>query len=70
MPDLTLRDANDRVKKPWIGDLCTLLKWHEKYPVTVFEKRRNDRVMDIQKNRNPFIDHPEWATSIWSSQCS
>lgn len=70
MPDLILRDHNDKVKEPWIGDLCTLLNWHERYPVTPFEQRRNDRVFEIQKNRNPFIDHPGWAGSIWGRRCN
>ena len=69
MPDLTLRDSNDRVKEPWIGDLCTLLLWNNTFLPTAFEKRRNDRVMEIQGNRNPFIDNPLWANSIWKEQC-
>jgi endonuclease I len=29
--------------------------------------RRNDRIHAQWKgNRNPFIDHPEWASAIWS----
>jgi len=28
--------------------------------------RRNDRIHSTwQGNRNPFIDHPKWAESIW-----
>jgi len=28
--------------------------------------RRNDVIYDqFQHNRNPFVDHPEWAASIW-----
>lgn len=26
---------------------------------------RHERVYEIQKNRNPFIDHPEWVEYIW-----
>jgi endonuclease I len=30
--------------------------------------RRNDVIYtDFQHNRNPFIDHPEWASAIWAS---
>ena len=28
---------------------------------------RNEAVYDIQNNRNPFIDHPEFANQIWFS---
>ncbi len=45
--------------------LSTLLKWHKDDPVDAFERRRNERVFDRQKNRNPFIDHPEFADLIY-----
>ena len=49
-----------------IGDLETLLAWNSADPVDAFEMRRNDRIHAAwQGNRNPFIDHPEWASSIW-----
>ncbi len=49
-----------------IGDLETLLAWNAADPVDAFEMRRNDRIHSTwQGNRNPFIDHPEWAASIW-----
>ena len=41
-----------------IGDLGTLLEWHEMDPVDDFEENRNDVLYDYQNNRNPFIDHP------------
>lgn len=69
MPDLYLKDTNLKVKEPWIGDLCTLLVWNTKFKVSEFERRRNDRVMELQKNRNPFIDTPLWANDIWGSKC-
>lgn len=69
MPDLMLRDTNNRVKENWIGDLCTLLQWHNQFGPNDFERRRNDRVMEIQGNRNPFIDEPGWANLIWGNRC-
>ena len=37
-------------------------------PVDAFEMRRNDVIYEsYQFNRNPFVDHPEWATEIWGS---
>jgi endonuclease I len=52
---------------PRIGDLDILLAWNAADPVDAFEMRRNDRIhAQWQGNRNPFIDHPEWATAIWN----
>lgn len=48
-----------------IGDIETLMKWHLEEPVTEAEKLRNDEVQKIQGNRNPFIDHPEYAERIY-----
>ena len=48
------------------GKLSTLLKWHTLDPVDKAEKLRNERVYEIQKNRNPFIDNPEWVGYIWT----
>lgn len=47
----------------WAGDLY--LQWHEQDPVDQKELMRNDSVFSIQNNRNPFIDHPEFARQIW-----
>lgn len=69
MPDLQLIKGNRRVSEPVIGDLCTLLEWHTNYKVTAFEMRRNNRIEQIQGNRNPFIDHPEYADVIWGDEC-
>lgn len=69
MPDLTIRDDNARAKEPWIGDLCTLVKWNNMYGVSAFERRRNDRVQELQGNRNPFIDEPGWVNLIWGKKC-
>lgn len=50
-----------------IGDLEVLMAWNTEDPVSTFEMRRNDRIHATwQGNRNPFIDHPEWATAIWN----
>ncbi len=52
---------------PRIGDLDILLQWNSSDPVDSFEMRRNDRIhSQWQGNRNPFVDHPEWAASIWN----
>lgn len=51
--------------KPWMEK--TLREWHTADPVSDLEARRNDLIYsDIQGNRNPFIDHPEWLDNISS----
>ena len=52
-------------KTKTIGDIETLMKWHYQEPPTAEEMRRNEAVFKIQGNRNPFIDHPEFATKIY-----
>ena len=47
----------------WYIDM--LLSWNAKDPVSAREIARNNAVYNIQKNRNPFIDHPEWVDLIW-----
>ena len=70
MPDLILTKGNQKQSgQPSIGDLCTLLTWHREFPVSDFEKRRNNRVQQLQGNRNPFIDHAEFADTIWGKEC-
>lgn len=41
-----------------------LLRWHENEPVSEYELHRNAAIAEIQGNRNPLIDHPEWADEI------
>lgn len=42
-------------------NLKVLLEWHQKFPVSLYEKHRNLAIYDLQGNRNPFIDIPEFA---------
>ena len=46
--------------------IAMLLQWHNQDPVSQREIDRNNAVYSIQKNRNPFIDHPEWVNTIWN----
>ncbi|MDA7605560.1 endonuclease [Verrucomicrobiales bacterium] len=66
-PDLELTDdlAEITSSNSKMGSLKTLLIWHMLDPVSEEEKIRNDRVYEIQNNRNPFIDRPQWVSSIW-----
>jgi len=45
--------------------LNTMLDWHRLYPPTAWERARNQKVYNRQKNANPFADHPEWAGTIF-----
>ena len=51
----------------FIGDLATLLTWNTADAADDFEMNRNNVVQVWQKNRNPFIDHPNLADYIWGS---
>lgn len=43
-----------------------LLRWHKQDPVSQKEIDRNNVIYaSYQHNRNPFIDHPEYANMIW-----
>ena len=50
-----------------MGLLDALLAWHELDPVDDFERNRNDVIYSYQKNRNPFIDHPEFVDKIYGN---
>ncbi|APD07669.1 hypothetical protein UJ101_02168 [Flavobacteriaceae bacterium UJ101] len=41
------------------------LEWNAEDPVSEYEINRNNLLENIQGNRNPFIDNPAFATSIW-----
>ncbi|MFZ4931245.1 endonuclease [Chryseobacterium sp. Mn2064] len=44
-----------------------LLAWHLQDPVSPSEILRNNASYTVQGNRNPFIDHPEYAVQIWGT---
>lgn len=68
-PQLKLVDmTNDSSSNHTMGKLSDLLKWNLQYPVQNSENTRNEAAMQIQGNRNPFIDHPEYACHIWGKQ--
>ena len=51
-----------------MGLLSTLLQWNNLDPPSPSEVLRNSRVCSLyQGNRNPFVDHPEYVSSIWGS---
>lgn len=54
------------VYKDWY--IAMLLKWDREDPVSERERERNDAVYDIQKNRNPYVDHPELVEYVWGNK--
>ncbi|MBA3782628.1 MAG: endonuclease [Nocardioides sp.] len=65
--DLEVNDLTGNGSAPHIGKLSVMLQWSQQDPPDAGEMRRNDIIFDTyQHNRNPFIDHPEWAAAIWS----
>ncbi len=59
-PMLTGNDLAD-----WSANL--LVQWDIQDPVSQKEIDRNNAIYNIQQNRNPFIDHPEWVEEIWGN---
>ncbi len=67
-PDLELTDNPGLIvatssSPAYMGLMSTLLAWHQADPPDAAELARNEVIYSFQGNRNPFIDHPEWATS-------
>src|SRR5262245_64425729 len=51
-----------------LGDFDRMIEWHYAAPPDSFERRRNQVIYDqYQHNRDPFIDHPEWAWSVFKN---
>ncbi len=57
--------ANQVNFTPWTVQM--LLEWHHMDPVSKKEIDRNNAAYALQNNRNPFIDHPEYADCIWGT---
>lgn len=77
-PTLTLTDELNLIDSgntgnnetvAYMGMLSTLLQWHQEDPVDAVELQHHDVVSAHQKNRNPFIDHPEWVNCIFGNNC-
>lgn len=62
-------DPDDPQDPAFMGILSTLLEWHHQDPVDDLERDRNEVVFFFQRNRNPFIDHPEWVDCVFSAFC-
>ena len=66
--DLEVVDKVYTSPAPEHGKLSTLLEWNNQYPPSDFERRRNERIFNMQQNRNPFVDHPEFINYIWGNE--
>jgi endonuclease G, mitochondrial len=44
--------------------VALLLDWHRGEPVGDYERHRNAAIAELQGDRNPLIDHPDWAERI------
>jgi endonuclease I/chitodextrinase len=78
-PDLILTDdrtliensnTGSNISVAYMGLRSVLIQWHKDDPVDDFEVRHNDTVYSYQGNRNPFIDHPEYAACVFEGICS
>lgn len=66
-PQLELTDDRNKIVKTsaspaYMGLLSTLLQWNRQDPPDAAERARNEVIFSFQGNRNPFVDHPEWAS--------
>jgi endonuclease I len=46
-------------------ELGVFVKWHNQDPPSVKEINRNNAVFNVQANRNPFVDSPQFVNRIW-----
>ena len=69
-PDLEVVNRLTSTGEAKLGKLCTLLNWNENDPVDEFEQQRNNKIYEFQGNRNPFIDHPEWISLVYTQRCT
>ncbi|MBU1019739.1 MAG: endonuclease [Firmicutes bacterium] len=67
VPDLEINNNTGNGTIPFIGKLSILLLWNMQDLPDAFEIRRNEVIFSYQGNRNPFIDHPEFANYIWGN---
>lgn len=56
--------VGDVAREQHADRLPILLAWHETNPVGDWERHRNAAVFEVQGNRNPLIDNPQWARRL------
>ena len=45
-------------------DQNVLKRWNKQFPPNGWEIARHEYIASVQKNRNPFVDYPDWACFI------
>ena len=60
-------NPGDSTGKKTMGTLSTLLAWNTAYAPTPIEIQVNNYLSNNGYGRNPFVDHPEYASYIWNS---
>ena len=60
-------NPSDSTNLKTMGTLSTLLTWNNTYAPTPIEIQINNYLSNNGYGRNPFVDHPEYATYIWNS---
>lgn len=52
-------------------NLSDFLTWNALDPVDNYEKHRNNLIYkNVQNNRNPYVDHPEWVNKVFGDDTS
>ena len=60
-------NPNDGTSLKTMGTLSTLLAWNNAYAPTPIEIQINNYLSNNGYGRNPFVDHPEYASYIWDN---
>lgn len=70
-PDLSLFNGytDISVDVGTLGKLCSMYQWNVDDPVDSRELERNMGVYELQGNRNPFIEYPNFVMDIWGEEC-
>ena len=58
-------NPSDSTNLKTMGTLSTLLTWNNTYAPTPIEIQINNYLSNNGYGRNPFVDHPEYASYIW-----
>ena len=61
--DAALDGTSFPVYEEW--HLNLLIQWHQEDGVSQKEIDRNNAIYDIQNNRNPYVDYPEYVAQVW-----
>ncbi len=67
---ITVTPNGSFVSVGYSGLLSELINWHNgDSTITAPETLRNEVVANVQGNRSPFVDHPEWVAIAFSTPC-